>query len=155
MYALFITRGDALQYLHINQILYKQRTFSAPCFRPTAVTIWKHSFHLLKFGSCGGSPRYLSRCRSQLWLHALLPPQPLPLAHLSLCASDRKWGLLSSPLAFSVPALHNEPHAYLFTGTPGEVEKAGLPYGYLYTVVEIKILINHIISHLTGPVGPS
>lgn len=91
--------------------LYKQRMFSAPCFRPTAVTIWLHSLPPVIFGSCSGSPRYLSTCRSQQWLHALLPPQPLPLVHLSLCASDQKWKLLSSLLAFSDPALHNESRA--------------------------------------------
>lgn len=38
-------------------------------------------------------------------------------------------------------------NVYLFTGTLRELEKAGLPNGHFYTVVEIKISINYIIFH--------
>lgn len=138
--------------------LYKQRMFSAPCFRPTAVIIWLHSLPPWYLAAAVEVPDTFQHADPSNGCMLCSLPSPCPLYTFLSVPQTRSENFFPHFLHFlTLLCTMNHVHlkACLFTGTPGEEQKAGLPYRHLYTAVEIKILINHIISHLIWLVGPS
>lgn len=109
--------------------------FSAPCFRPTAVIIWLHSLPPWYLAAAVEVPDTFQHADPSNGYMLCSLPSPCPLYTFLSVPQTRSENFFPHFLHFlTLLCTMNHVHlkACLFTGTPGEEQKAGLPYRHLY-----------------------